>query len=139
MKKFEKPQIECEEIDLKENYARFTCKPLERGYGLTLGNSFRRILLSSLPGAAISKIKIDGVMHEFTTIPNVVEDVLELILNFKEVRLSTICLMLSSSITVTVAAFLPISYSYCVTSILAVLSIPLMEIMDWSTSFMGSK
>ncbi len=87
MKKFEKPQIECEEIDLKENYARFTCKPLERGYGLTLGNSFRRILLSSLPGAAISKIKIDGVMHEFTTIPNVVEDVLELILNFKEVRL----------------------------------------------------
>lgn len=87
MKKFEKPKIECEEINLVNNYARFSCEPLERGYGLTLGNSFRRILLSSLPGAAISKIKIDGVMHEFSTIPNVVEDVLEIILNFKEVRL----------------------------------------------------
>ena len=87
MRKFEKPNIECEEIDLENNYAMFSCEPLERGYGLTLGNSFRRILLSSLPGAAISKIKIDGVMHEFATIPNVVEDVLEIILNFKEVRL----------------------------------------------------
>lgn len=87
MRKFEKPKIECEEINLETNYARFTCEPLERGYGLTLGNSFRRILLSSLPGAAISKIKIDGIMHEFGTIPNVVEDVLEIILNFKEVRL----------------------------------------------------
>lgn len=87
MKKFEKPKIKCEEIDLEKYYAKFSCEPLERGYGLTLGNSFRRILLSSLPGAAISKIKIDGVMHEFATIPNVVEDVLEIILNFKEVRL----------------------------------------------------
>jgi len=68
-------------------YAKFVCEPLERGYGITIGNSLRRILLSSLPGAAITSIKVDGVEHEFTTIPGIVEDVVEIILNLKAVRL----------------------------------------------------
>ena len=75
MIEFEKPNIECLSIDESKNYAKFVCEPLERGYGMTIGNSLRRILLSSLPGAAITSIKIDGVLHEFSTIPNVVEDV----------------------------------------------------------------
>ena len=87
MIEFEKPNIECLEIDEAKNYAKFVCEPLERGYGVTIGNSLRRILLSSLPGAAITSIKIDGVLHEFSTIPNVVEDVPELIVNLKGVRL----------------------------------------------------
>ncbi len=87
MIEFEKPNIECLEIDETRNYAKFVCEPLERGYGVTIGNSLRRILLSSLPGAAITSIKIDGVLHEFSTIPNVVEDVPELIVNLKGVRL----------------------------------------------------
>lgn len=87
MIEFEKPNIECLEIDEKSNYAKFVCEPLERGYGVTIGNSLRRILLSSLPGTAITSIKIDGVLHEFSTIPNVVEDVPELIVNLKGVRL----------------------------------------------------
>ena len=70
-----------------ENYGKFVCEPLERGYGITLGNSLRRILRSSLPGAAITSIKIDGVVHEFSTVPGVVEDVPEIILNLKNVRL----------------------------------------------------
>ena len=69
------------------NYAKFVCEPLERGYGVTIGNSLRRIMLSSLPGCAITSVKIDGVLHEFSTIPNVVEDVPELIVNLKNVRL----------------------------------------------------
>ncbi len=68
-------------------YGKFTVQPLERGFGVTLGNAFRRVLLSSLPGAAITAIKIDGILHEFTTIPGVVEDVLELILNLKKIRM----------------------------------------------------
>jgi len=68
-------------------YAKFICEPLERGYGVTIGNSLRRILLSSLPGAAITSIKVDGIEHEFTTIPGIVEDVVEIILNLKAVRL----------------------------------------------------
>ena len=87
MIEFEKPNIECVEADDKRNYAKFICEPLERGYGMTIGNSLRRILLSSLPGAAITSVKINGVVHEFSTIPGVVEDVPELIVNLKGVRL----------------------------------------------------
>ena len=87
MIEFEKPNIECIETDDKRNYAKFICEPLERGYGMTIGNSLRRILLSSLPGAAITSVKINGVVHEFSTIQGVVEDVPELIVNLKNVRL----------------------------------------------------
>ncbi len=87
MIEFEKPNIKCVEIDKVKNYGKFVCEPLERGYGITIGNSLRRILLSSLPGSAIKSVKIEGAEHEFTTIPNVVEDVPELILNLKMVRL----------------------------------------------------
>jgi len=89
MIEFEKPNIECLEVDEANNYAKFECTPLERGYGVTIGNSLRRILLSSLPGAAITSVKIDGVLHEFSTIPNVVEDVPEIIVNLKSVRLKS--------------------------------------------------
>ena len=87
MIEFGKPNIECLEIDETNNYAKFVCEPLERGYGVTIGNSLRRILLSSLPGCAITSVKIEGVLHEFSTIPNVVEDVPEVIVNLKNVRL----------------------------------------------------
>ena len=87
MIEFEKPNIECLEVDDTNNYAKFVCEPLERGYGVTIGNSLRRILLSSLPGCAITSVKIDGVLHEFSAIDNVVEDVPELIVNLKNVRL----------------------------------------------------
>ena len=87
MIEFEKPNIECLEVDDANNYAKFVCEPLERGYGVTIGNSLRRILLSSLPGCAITSVKIDGVLHEFSDINNVVEDVPDLILNLKNVRL----------------------------------------------------
>ena len=89
MIEFEKPNIECLEINEENNYAKFVCEPLERGYGVTLGNSLRRILLSSLPGCAITGVKIQGVVHEFSTIPNVVEDVPEIIVNLKSVRLKS--------------------------------------------------
>ena len=89
MIEFEKPNIECVEVDAENNYAKFECQPLERGYGMTIGNSLRRILLSSLPGTAITSIKIDGVLHEFSTVPNVVEDVPEIIVNLKNVRLKS--------------------------------------------------
>ena len=87
MIEFEKPNIECLASNEEENYAKFVCEPLERGYGMTIGNSLRRILLSSLPGTAITSVKIDGVVHEFSTVPGVVEDVPEIILNLKNVRL----------------------------------------------------
>ena len=87
MIEFEKPNIECLEVDDTNNYAKFVCEPLERGYGVTIGNSLRRILLSSLTGCAITSIKIEGVLHEFSSIPNVVEDVPEIIVNLKNVRL----------------------------------------------------
>ena len=87
MIEFEKPNIECVEADDKRNYAKFICEPLERGYGMTIGNSLRRILLSSLPGAAITSVKINGVVHEFSTVQGVVEDVPELIVNLKSVRI----------------------------------------------------
>ena len=87
MIEFEKPDIKCLEMDEDKNYAKFVCEPLERGYGITIGNSLRRILLSSLPGSAITSVKIEGVLHEFATIPNVVEDVPEIIINLKSVNL----------------------------------------------------
>ena len=80
-----KVDIESDEND--RFYGKFTCEPLERGFGLTIGNSLRRILLSSLQGAAISSVKIEGVLHELTTVPGVAEDVSDIILNLKEVRL----------------------------------------------------
>ena len=87
MIEFEKPNIECLEVDNTNNYAKFVCEPLERGYGVTIGNSLRRILLSSLTGCALTSVKIEGVWHEFSSIPNVVEDVPEIIVNLKNVRL----------------------------------------------------
>ena len=83
MIEIEKPRIECVESSEDEKYAKFVIEPLERGYGTTLGNSLRRMLLSSLPGVASTSIKIDGVLHEFSTIPGVQEDVTEIILNIK--------------------------------------------------------
>ena len=83
MFEFEKPRIEIAEMAQDGTYGRFVVEPLERGYGTTLGNSLRRILLSSLPGVAVSNVKIDGVLHEFSTVPGVKEDVTEIILNLK--------------------------------------------------------
>ena len=82
MIEIERPKIEC--VELNNNYGKFVVEPLERGFGITLGNSLRRILLSSLPGVAVSSIKIDGVLHEFSTIEGVREDVTEIVLNLKE-------------------------------------------------------
>ena len=82
MIEIEKPRVECEE--LTETYGKFVVEPLERGYGVTLGNSLRRVLLSSLPGAAVASVKIEGVLHEFSVIPGVVEDTIDIILNIKE-------------------------------------------------------
>ncbi len=87
MLEIEKPKIECVETSEDGNYGKFVVEPLERGYGITLGNALRRILLSSLPGVAANHIKIDGVLHEFSTIRGVKEDVAELILNIKELAL----------------------------------------------------
>jgi DNA-directed RNA polymerase subunit alpha len=80
-------RLEVEEGSLAQNYGRFTCEPLERGFGVTLGNALRRVLLSSLQGAAITNIRISGVLHEFSTVPGVLEDVSDIVLNLKEVRL----------------------------------------------------
>lgn len=87
MIEIEKPRIECVANSDDNTYGKFIVEPLERGYGITLGNSLRRILLSSLPGAAVNSIKIDGVLHEFSTVPGVVEDVTEIILNIKSLSL----------------------------------------------------
>ena len=87
MIEIEKPKIEAVEISDDNRYGKFVVEPLERGYGTTLGNSLRRILLSSLPGAAVNSIQIDGVLHEFSTIPGVVEDTTEIILNLKQLAL----------------------------------------------------
>ncbi len=84
---FEKPRIEIAEISDDKRYGRFVVEPLERGYGTTLGNSLRRIMLSSLPGAAVSQVKIDGVLHEFSSIPGVKEDVTEIIMNIKNLAI----------------------------------------------------
>lgn len=87
MIEIEKPRIECVEMNQDKSYGRFVVEPLEKGYGITLGNSLRRVLLSSLPGAAVTSIKIDGVLHEFSTIPGVLEDVTDIILNLKALSL----------------------------------------------------
>lgn len=87
MIEIEKPKIETVEISDDAKYGKFVVEPLERGYGTTLGNSLRRILLSSLPGAAVTSIQIDGVLHEFSTIEGVVEDVTTIILNIKKLAL----------------------------------------------------
>ena len=84
---FEKPKIEIAEISEDKKYGRFVVEPLERGYGTTLGNSLRRIMLSSLPGVAVSQVKIDGVVHEFSSIPGVKEDVTEIIMNIKKLAI----------------------------------------------------
>ena len=84
---FEKPKIEIAQISDDNKYGRFVVEPLERGYGITLGNSLRRIMLSSLPGAAVSHVKIDGVVHEFSAIPGVKEDVTEIIMNIKSLSI----------------------------------------------------
>jgi DNA-directed RNA polymerase subunit alpha len=84
---FEKPKIEIAEISEDKKFGRFVVEPLERGYGTTLGNSLRRIMLSSLPGSAVSQIKIDGVVHEFSVIPGVKEDVTEIIMNIKSLAI----------------------------------------------------
>ena len=82
MIEIERPKIE--RVELNEDYGKFVVEPLERGFGITLGNSLRRVLLSSLPGVAVSSVKIDGVLHEFSTIPGVREDVTEIVLNLKD-------------------------------------------------------
>lgn len=87
MIEIEKPKVEALEVSPDYRYGKFVVEPLERGYGTTLGNSLRRILLSSLPGAAVTSIQIDGVLHEFSTIPGVVEDTTEIILNLKKLAI----------------------------------------------------
>jgi len=84
---FNKPKIEITEISEDKKFGRFVVEPLERGYGTTLGNSLRRIMLSSLPGAAVSQVKIEGVLHEFSSIPGVKEDVTEIIMNLKNLAI----------------------------------------------------
>ena len=84
---FEKPKIEIKEMSEDNRYGKFVVEPLERGYGITLGNSLRRIMLSSLPGAAVSQIKIEGVLHEFSSIPGVKEDVTEIVMNVKSLEI----------------------------------------------------
>src|SRR5699024_6232978 len=85
MIEIEKPRIEIRELSDDKTYGKFMIEPLERGYGTAIGNSLRRVLLSSLPGAAVSSVKIQGVLHEFSTIPGVLEDVPEIILNIKDI------------------------------------------------------
>ena len=84
---FNKPNIEITDVSEDKKYGRFVVEPLERGYGTTLGNSLRRIMLSSLPGSAISSVKIDGVLHEFSSIPGVKEDVTEIVMNIKNLAI----------------------------------------------------
>ena len=89
MLEIEKPKLEC--VELTEDYGRFVVEPLERGFGTTLGNSMRRVLLSSLPGVAVTSVRIDGVLHEFSIIEGVKEDVTEIILNLKELCIKMYC------------------------------------------------
>ena len=88
---FDSPNIEVAEISEDKRYGRFIVEPLERGYGITLGNSLRRIMLASLPGAAVSQVKIDGVLHDFSSIPGVKEDVTEIIMNLKSLAIKNNC------------------------------------------------
>ena len=86
MIEIERPHVEAEELTQDGSFGKFSIEPLERGYGITLGNSLRRVLLSSLPGVAVTSVKIDGIVHEFTTLPGVKEDTTEIILNIKKLR-----------------------------------------------------
>ena len=86
MEKFKKPEFKIEDVNIEENHARFSVEPLERGFGITLGNAIRRVLLSSLPGTAMYAVEIEGVRHEFSAISGVKEDVTSLILNLKQVN-----------------------------------------------------
>ena len=88
MRKFEKPNFKIERNGETDNYMRFIVEPLEKGYGITIGNALRRVLLSALPGASVFAIEIDGVQHEFSTVPGVKEDVVSIILNLKELNLA---------------------------------------------------
>ena len=89
MLEIEKPKLEC--VELTDDYGKFVVEPLERGFGTTLGNSMRRVLLSSLPGVAVTSVRIDGVLHEFSIIEGVKEDVTEIILNLKELCCKLYC------------------------------------------------
>ena len=91
MIEIEKPNITTEDLNEDGTHGTFIVEPLERGYGITLGNSLRRVLLSSLPGVAVTNIKIDGVLHEFSTIPGVTEDVTEIVLNVKGITAKLHC------------------------------------------------
>ena len=91
MIQFEKPNYKITDYVEKNNYGRFVLEPLERGFGATIGNALRRVMLSSLPGSAITSVKIDGVLHEFQTIEGVVEDVTTIILNLKNVVIKKHC------------------------------------------------
>lgn len=91
MIEIEKPRIETQDLSADGTYGKFVVEPLERGFGITLGNSLRRVLLSSLPGFAVTSIKIDGVLHEFSTIPGVKEDVTEIVLNIKSLTAKLHC------------------------------------------------
>ena len=88
---FDSPNIEVAENSEDKRYGKFIVEPLERGYGITLGNSLRRIMLASLPGAAVSQVKIDGVLHEFSSIPGVKEDVTEIVMNLKSLAIKNNC------------------------------------------------
>ena len=111
MFEFEKAKIEIVEISDDNKYGKFVVEPLERGYGITLGNSLRRIMLSSLPGAAVSLVKIKGVLHEFSSIPGVKEDVTEIIMNIKD-----LCIKNNSSTNERKTAYLEASGDCVVTA-----------------------
>ena len=87
---FNKPKIQITEMSDDKRYGKFVVEPLERGYGITLGNSLRRIMLSSLPGAAVSQVKLDGILHEFSSIPGVKEDVTEIVMNLKNLAIKNL-------------------------------------------------
>ena len=91
MIQFEKPNYKIVEKNEKSNYAKFELEPLERGFGYTIGNALRRVMLSSLPGSAITSVKIDGVLHEFQTIEGVIEDVTSIVLNLKSIVIKKYC------------------------------------------------
>lgn len=91
MVKIIEPKIETVELKSDGSYGKFVAEPLDRGFGTTLGNSLRRVLLSSLPGVAVISVKIDGIQHEFSTIPGVKEDVTEIILNIKGLTAKLYC------------------------------------------------
>ena len=111
MIEFEKPNIT--KIDENKDYGVFVVEPLERGYGTTLGNSLRRVLLASLPGAAVTSINIEGVLHEFDTVPGVREDVMQIILNVKGIALnsSTSCRYLKRAFVTSTSVLLPMVFT----------------------------